>query len=250
MSSLKAVASVPSAGSAATGLQPACARCWLTSDITVAAADTSALGNCTCCEGAALGGALGGAAGPDGAGAGASDFFRGAGGAEGVAEAGADGVAEALGEEGAADGVGDAALLDPAGAGAVPVGFSDTLPCGRTSGVRLACTRGPVIVSPLTLYVPPPGSRPEATATAPTATAAETPSSPVRTGAAARFLRRDPPRGRPSGPAAGSAGAGSAAERRWRPICGAFLNAGAMADALPRGPRSARNDQMATNPYG
>ncbi|GAA4097789.1 hypothetical protein GCM10022284_40020 [Streptomyces hundungensis] len=250
MSSLKAVASAASAGSAATGLQPACARCWLTRDITVAAADTSALGDCTGCAGAALGGLLGGAAGFDGAGAGDSDFFCGTGGAEGAEEAGADGVAGALGEEGVAVGAADAARLGPAGVGAASVGFRDSLPCGRMSGVRLAWTRGPVIVSPLTLYVPPPGSRPEATATAPTATAAETPSSPVRTGAAARFLRRDPPRGRPPRPADASAGAGSAAERRWRPICGAFLHAGAMPDALPRGPRSARNDQIATNPYG
>ncbi|EDY51936.1 hypothetical protein SSCG_04964 [Streptomyces clavuligerus] len=72
----------------------------------------------------------------------------------------------------------------------------------------------PGLRSPLTVKLSPPGSSPEAAATAPTAMAAEAPSSPVRTGRGVRPV-----------------------ERRCRPICCAFLYAAANSARMGDAPR-------------
>ncbi len=108
---------------------------------------------------------------------------------------------------GFADGVADGAAALPA---SLPVLAEEPVPDGVSAGVRVdpPCVissgawrawLGRSLVPTLPIVkVSPPGSRPEATATAPTATAAEAPSSPVRM---PRRLRRAP-RCRWSAPAA------------------------------------------------
>ncbi|WP_420377852.1 hypothetical protein [Streptomyces filamentosus] len=66
-------------------------------------------------------------------------------------------------------------------------------PCVVSSGAcRASVATGRLLPALPAVRVSPPGRRPVATATAPTATAAEAPSSPVRTGWPRR-LRRAPP---------------------------------------------------------
>ncbi|GAA3939760.1 hypothetical protein GCM10022244_54920 [Streptomyces gulbargensis] len=254
MSALKAPARAASSASWRTGVQPTLARSTFTSRTTsasTAAARFAVEGaegvvlsgagvvtagfGASCVVGAAVGvrgargvfGVLGGAGGvlrSVTAGVG----FR-AGAAEGVEDGVRGGVGVADGfVDGAADG--DAARPPPgpvpeSGPRAAPSVVAAEVraapPWVVSSGVRRDSTCRSLVAVPPVVKVSPPGSRPEATAMAPAATAAEAPSSPVRTGVPRR-LRRVPLR-RPSASAAYSSAAGAAPERRWRPICSAFL---------------------------
>ncbi|WP_258049787.1 hypothetical protein [Streptomyces finlayi] len=92
-------------------------------------------------------------------------------------------------EEGEVEGAAGRSLerLVPAEAEARPVGEAVCPPWVSRSGAPPERTWSADEL-PRTSKVSPPGSRPEVTATAPTAMAAETPRRPVRTGIEARFL--------------------------------------------------------------
>ncbi|GGV09318.1 hypothetical protein GCM10010275_57410 [Streptomyces litmocidini] len=120
---------------------------------------------------------------------------------EGVLDGVGFGVAFGLGfVDGAAEGEAGALLLpEPAPATAPsepPIGDRVEPPCVVSSGACRVWTWCSLVPALPTVNVSPPGSRPEATATAPTATAAEAPSRPVRTGrrrrAAPRCGRSEP----------------------------------------------------------
>lgn len=109
------------------------------------------------------------------------------------------------------DGVADGAaalppsvpVLDPVRVPVGPesaVGVWEAPPCVISSGACRDWLGRSLVPTLPTVKVSPPGSRPEATATAPIATAAEAPSRPVRTGVPRRLRRA--PRCGPSVPAA------------------------------------------------
>ncbi|GHF84825.1 hypothetical protein GCM10010504_61840 [Streptomyces griseus] len=243
MSSLKFCASEVSGALVDSGEQPTFARSWFTSASTSERAEASV--------GEGLGFLLGGGAVEvfggagvfagavlfSGAEVGAFDFFDGV--AAGFFDSSAffevagaadfDGVFEGESEaEGVVDGDFDGdvpgasgrSLPRLAGEEDRSAGAVELPPCVSRSGAPPVRTWSAAVVLP-EVEVSPPGSRPEATATAPTATAAETPRSPVRIGTA-DFFRRVPRR-REAAPAAGSSAAGPAADRRWRPMRCAFL---------------------------
>ncbi|GAA3376168.1 hypothetical protein GCM10020367_46790 [Streptomyces sannanensis] len=208
MSSLNDSARPASEGSAFTGVQPTLARSRFTSETTVAAADSSALGGC------GVSAVFLGACGAGAAVRGGAGFLEAAGGAAGSGRF--DGVAEGLASEGEAEGEGGAAAFVPGFLPPADGAVVALVPWSADSPVEPPCdSRFGALsarISPESLLwlpllrvklLPPPGRNPEAMATAPTATAAEAPSSPVRTGTD-RFFR-------------------GVAERRWRPICCAFL---------------------------
>ncbi|GAA2517960.1 hypothetical protein GCM10010393_58640 [Streptomyces gobitricini] len=204
MSSLYAPARADSPREARTGTQPTLARSALTRASTAASAaasrpvpaaagaeggteGTRGLSTVRSGEGVAVrvGGALLGAV---FFGAGAFVRFDGAeaGGVDGVA----DGLVEGAVEEGAREGADvRSALRLAAVEGRSGVALEP--PCAFSSGAPPTCTRPSAPLPPM-VKVSPPGSRPEVTATAPTAIAAEAPSSPVRTGTTARFFRWRP----------------------------------------------------------
>ncbi|GGW15671.1 hypothetical protein GCM10010264_64710 [Streptomyces globisporus] len=237
MSSLKFWASEVSGALVESGEQPTFARSWFTRASTSLRAEASV--------GEGLGFLLGGGAAEvfGGAGAlldgaelfsgavvGAFDFFDGVAAGffdvEGAADF--DGALEVFEGEGVLDGVFDGVALGasgrslprPAGEEDRSAGAVELPPCVSRSGAPPVRTWSAAVVLPV-VYESPPGIRPEATATAPTATAADTPRSPVRIGTA-DFFRRVPRR-REAAPAAGSSAAGPAADRRWRPMRCAFL---------------------------
>ncbi|GGS56122.1 hypothetical protein GCM10010221_63880 [Streptomyces parvus] len=241
MSSLKFWAREVSGALVDSGEQPTFARSWFTRASTSLRAEASVgeglgflLGGGAVEVFGGAGALLAGAELFSGAEVGAFDFFDGAASGffdvEGAADFdGAFEVSEGEGFfDGVPDGVFDGDVLGASGR-SLPrlvgeedrsAGAVELPPCVSRSGAPPVRTWSAAVGEPV-VYVSPPGIRPEATATAPTATAAETPRRPVRIGTA-DFFRRVP-RPREAVLAAGCSAAGPAADRRWRPMRCAFL---------------------------
>ncbi|WP_254712166.1 hypothetical protein, partial [Streptomyces sp. TRM64462] len=188
MSWLNALASAPSSADARTGRQPAFARSVLTRSRTAASAAATRLvavrdaGGALVFSGSAVAIRLG--AGADLVGVGVGDAVFGfAGDDEGAVGVGfgfCDGLAEGDAADGDVPDVGEADGVVPPRAGPVV-----DRPCAFSSGALSERIRSPDEPLPRMNFSPP-GSRPDVTATAPTAIAADAPSSPPRTGSAAR----------------------------------------------------------------